>query len=90
MSKWRGIRSERLQVFEHKRILLKQAEEELEARARALVEREREVSAAEHKVVALEAERDALGRRLEMIEEKSASHKTPGWGRKYDDDLGYQ
>ena len=82
--------SERLQIFEHKRILLKQAEEELETRARALVEREREVSAAERKVVALEAERDALGRRLEMIEEKSASRKPLGGGRKYDDGLGYQ
>lgn len=82
--------SERLQVYEHKRILLKHAEEVLERRARALMEREREVSAAEHKVIALEAERDALERRLEMIEEKSASNKAPSRGLQYDNDLGYQ
>lgn len=82
--------SERLQVFKHRWILLKQAEEELEIRARRVVERGREVSAVEHKVVALEAERDALERRLEIIEEKSASHKAPGRGRKYDDDLCYE
>ena len=80
--------SERLQVYEHKRILLKQAEEVLESRARTLLEREKEVSAAEHKVIALEAERDALERRLEMIEEKAASHKAPSRGQKYDEDLG--
>lgn len=62
----------RLEVYEHKRLLLKHAEDELARRSRALLEREREVSAVVHKVFALEAERDTLERRLEMLQGKPA------------------
>ncbi len=82
--------SERLQAYEHKRILLKHTEEMLELQARTLIAREREVSAAEHKIIALEAERDALERRLTMIEKKPASHMAPGRGLQYDNNLGCQ
>lgn len=73
--------SDRLAVFEHKRVLLKQAERDLEQRAKALVERERRIVMDEHKVVALEAERDALERRLEILQGKEVlKQKAPGRG----------
>lgn len=78
----------RLQVFEQKRVLLKQAEEALERRSKALTAREREVSVAEHNLAALEAERDALERRLEMLEEgKVVQTEAPHRGLKIDVEL---
>ncbi|UVJ43486.1 plasmid recombination protein [Pseudomonas sp. LS1212] len=76
--------SERLHVFEHKRLLLKQAESGLEVRANALVERERAVSASELNVLALETERDAFERRIEILEASQKNHKAPIRGLKYE------
>lgn len=76
---------ERLRVLEHKRLLLKDAEYELDCRSRALLERERGIGSVEHKLLALEAERDALERRLEIISERNVIHNTaPVRGRRYD------
>lgn len=77
--------SDRLQVFEHTRLLLKDAEYELECRSRALSERERSVMTTEHKILALEAERNALERRLEILDERNAiQDMAPVRGRKYE------
>lgn len=74
-----------LQVFEQKRILLKQTEEALERRSKALEEREREANADEYLVLALKAERDTLLRRLEILETRTAiQNMAPIRGRKYE------
>lgn len=75
----------RLQVFEQKRMLLKQAEEALARRLSALEEREREANADEHSVLALEAERDTLVRRLEILENRTPIQSmAPIRGHKYE------
>lgn len=73
------------QVVAHKKIEHATRDAELEQRARSLAVREREVRAIEDKVLALEGERDALERRLEMLEGFSAvREKAPFRGLNYD------
>lgn len=83
---------ERIQTIKHRQLLLKEAEQELLKRAEALAERERKVRADADKVVVLEAERDALERRLEMIEERKAlQNMAPIRGRTLDsENTSYQ
>ena len=77
---------ERMQSINHRQILLREAEEELLKRAEALSEREYQLRVDADKIHAVEAERDALERRLEMIEEREARQTmAPVRGRKYDD-----
>lgn len=66
---------EKAQVVAHKEVLLRSDADDLERRARSLDDREKAVSAAEHKALALEAERDALERRLEILQGKPAGHE---------------
>lgn len=69
-------------------ILLRNERDNLERFSRSLSEREREVRADECRVVALEAERDALERRLEMAQGIPDDHKkAPRMGPNYDNSV---
>ena len=60
--------------------------DDLERLSRSLSEREREVRAAEYKVLSLEAERDTLERRLHMLQRTPSMHKeAPRKGLDYDE-----
>ncbi|MHC8331859.1 MobV family relaxase [Pseudomonas sp. LB3P25] len=73
------------QAVAHRKIEHSTKEAELEQRARSLAVREKEVRAVEDKVLALEGERDALERRLEMLESFSVvREKAPFRGLNYD------
>lgn len=73
------------QVAAHRKIEHSAREADLEQRSRSLAVREKEILAVEDKVLTLEGERDALERRLEMIEVVSvAGEKAPFRARKYD------
>ncbi|MFG0495885.1 MobV family relaxase [Pseudomonas sp. YQ_13] len=77
--------NDRLQALEHKHLLLKKAEDEVERRVQALMERERDVKAIEHKLLSAEAERDALERRLEILTQRNSTPQAaPFRGRMYD------
>jgi len=67
--------SGRLEIYEHKRLLLNQAEDELASRTQALTERERQINTAVDKIFALEAERDTLERRLDMLQGKGVKQR---------------
>jgi len=77
--------SQRLQIVEHKKLLLKHLESDFEARADALLEREKAISAAEHKIKTVEADREALERRLAILTERMTyTQKTPRRGLDHD------
>ncbi|AWY43771.1 hypothetical protein DKY63_29175 [Pseudomonas putida] len=76
---------EQHQIAAHREIERASRELDLEQRSRNLVVRENEIRTAEHKVWVLEGERDALQRRLEMLEARiDAGLKAPRRGLKYD------
>lgn len=78
---------DRMQAIKHRQILLREAEEELLKRAKALSQREHQVRIDADKIHLVEAERDALERRLEIIEEREdRQNMAPVRGRKYDGD----
>lgn len=80
----------RLDVFEHNRLLLKQSESDLEERAKALLDREKAVRAAEGDILVLEAERDTLERRLEILQERvNPQLKAPRRGHDHDHDVSF-
>lgn len=63
---------ERMQIIKHRQLILREAEQELVKRSLSV----RQIRLQENKVEALEAERDALERRLEILEEK-AENRSP-------------
>lgn len=78
---------ERIQAIKHRQLLLTEAEQELVKRAESLAERERKIRLNEHMVEALGAERDALERRLEILEEKTEKRRPPPPKLNHDLDL---
>ncbi|WP_448110345.1 MobV family relaxase [Pseudomonas lini] len=77
--------SESEQIVAHRRIVHAALEADLEQRSTSLALREKEILAVDDKLRTLEVERDALERRLEMIEEVSLTgEKAPFRARKYD------
>lgn len=77
---------ERMQAIKHRQILLREAEDELLKRTEALSQREHQVRVDADRIMVVEAERDALERRLEMIEEREArKNMAPVRGRKCED-----
>lgn len=77
LAKAEGLLDERQQVIKGKEIMLRSKSDDLERASTALAEREKEIRAAEHQNELLKAERDALQRRLEMLEDKPRAHKKP-------------
>ncbi|MBD8123850.1 plasmid recombination protein [Pseudomonas lutea] len=65
------------EIIGHRRILLEQAEYDLQQRTRSVLERENAVSSAAQQIHAVEAERDALERRLEMYQDQGRMIAAP-------------
>lgn len=85
LEKQKALISENEQIVAHRRIEHAVREADLEQRSGSLAVREKEVLAIDEKFRALEAERDALQRRLAMIDEVSvAGEKALFRARKYD------
>lgn len=78
---------QKAQSLSHKEIDLRSAQDDLERRSESLAEREKQVQAAkyeaEHKVFVLEAERDALQRRLDELKPKGEGEGGTG-GKAFD------
>nr|WP_314529223.1 MobV family relaxase [uncultured Pseudomonas sp.] len=90
-SRWKSLKKlavdldEKQQVATHREIERASKEAVLEQRFKSLAAREIEILAAEHKVLVLEGERNALMRRLEMLEGRMGKeNKAPERGRQYD------
>ena len=76
---------EKHQIAAHREIERASKELDLEQRSRSLVVRENKIRTAEHKALVLEGERDALQRRLEMLETRiDKGQKAPERGLEYD------
>ncbi len=80
--------AQRREALGHEEVLLRHERDVVEQRSSSIRAREIELIAAENEVLGLEAERDALQRRLEMIENRSISYsRPPERGRESDADL---
>ena len=76
---------QKAQELKQKEVRLRIDNDQLERRSSSLLEREKEVSASDGKVLSLEAERGALERRLEMLDGRvDKGNKAPIRGQKYD------